>query len=158
MEGLNHSRKITKKKKKSEDNHWICFKDITYSKSRSNLININDFQKLDKIREKIAHINNGMVSQLDYIKIVSTASTTSLQDDDGALKKGVALAYVRNDGLGGGMSESLKGASWWTRTCFPSRKDISFEKCKGDTQQLFTGQHIQSQCHTQPGQAASQHH
>ena len=83
------------------------------------------FQKLDKIREMRALINNGAISWQDYIKIISTASTSSLPDDDGALKKGVALAQVRNGGVGE-MSKSLKGASQGARACFPSWQVISF--------------------------------
>lgn len=83
------------------------------------------FQKLDKIREMIALINNGTISRQDYIKIISCASITSLWDDDGTLKKSVALVHVRN-GRVGEMSKSLKGASQGTRARFPSRQVISF--------------------------------
>lgn len=58
----------------------------------------------------IALINARTISRHGYVKVVSIASSTSLQDDDGALKKGVELAHVKNDGVEE-MSKSQKGAS-----------------------------------------------
>lgn len=103
MAGWNHG-------KRSNKNDWIRFKYIIYSKSRSHLIITESLEKLDKIREMIALINTSSTSRHDYVKVVSIASSTSLQDDDGALKKGVELAHVKNGGVEE-MSKSQKGAS-----------------------------------------------
>ena len=43
----------------------------------------------------IALIKNKIVSQQIYIKVIIIASTTSLQEDAGVLKKGVELAHVK---------------------------------------------------------------
>lgn len=48
----------------------------------------------------IALKSDGTVFCQDCIKAISTVSTTRLQDGDGALRKGVELAHIRNDGVG----------------------------------------------------------
>lgn len=74
---------------------------------------------MDKIREIIALINDRTVSRQDYIKAISIVSTTSMHNDDEALKKGVELAYVKNYRVEE-VAKSLKRVSQGIRHCSAS--------------------------------------